>query len=433
MGRLRENAGVYILWMLAVLPAVRWLMLQPLESRFSEPFMVLTSIGQLLALTGISLFALTLILSGRFKFIEGYFGGMNKVYANHHKYGAYAFVLLLFHPLSLAGAYAVFSLKDAFQFLVPANNWAVNFGMVSLYSLMLLLVLTLFARVKYHNWKFTHQFMGVAFFFGALHAFLIPSDVSSDLALRIYVLGLAAVALAVYVYRTVLGRFLVRKADYAVETVRKLGDKAVEVEMAPLKQALSVKAGQFVFVSFHQQGVSPEAHPFSLTSSPSEKKLKIGVKALGDYTKELADLKPGALARIEGPFGQFSKRYAPQKTQVWIAGGIGVTPFVSMAKDLKAQEKADLYYCVNTLQEAFFLPELEGIAQEKKGLRVMLWLTNEKGYLKAQDVEKESGPLSEKETFICGPVPMMQKLKRQFYKKGVYDVHSEEFELAEEK
>ena len=122
--------------------------------------------------------------------------------------------------------------------------------------------------------------------------------------------------------------------EYRVESVKAINDRVVAIEMAPRGRAMRFSPGQFVFVQFFQRGISTEAHPFSVSSTPEDGRLRIVVKALGDYTSRLPALRRGAVARIEGPFGKFSHHNCPNRKQVWIAGGIGITPFLSMAGTL---------------------------------------------------------------------------------------------------
>ncbi|MBI5465867.1 MAG: ferric reductase, partial [Candidatus Kerfeldbacteria bacterium] len=103
MMRIKNNLGWLIIIFLSLLPIVFWYFLKPISTRFISSTTTLTSLGQITGLVGMAMFALTLILSARLKFLENYFGGLNRVYVAHHIFGSIAFILLLFHPLILAG------------------------------------------------------------------------------------------------------------------------------------------------------------------------------------------------------------------------------------------------------------------------------------------------------------------------------------------
>ena len=149
--------------------------------------------------------------------------------------------------------------------------------------------------------------------------------------------------------------------------------------------------------------------------------------AIGDYTKDIKNIKSGEPALIEGPYGRFKSN---AKDQIWVAGGIGITPFLSMAKNLK-EKKADLYYCVNKKEEAVFLPELKAIAEKNKNFNLIPHYSNEKGHITANYINNTSKNIKEKDILLCGPVSMMTSLKKSFKSLGINTnkIRSEEFKL----
>jgi len=432
MIRIRDNVGWFPVVLLSLLPLLFWYRAAPLSLRFSNNTLTLLSLGQMAGLVGMSLFALTVILSARLRVFEGYFGGMNKVYASHHILGSVAFTLILFHPLLLAGRLLSTDSRSAALLLLPSGNWAINPGILALVALVSLVVLTFFVTLPYHSWELTHKLMGVAFLFAAGHVTFIQSDISRDTTLRLYVLGLAAIAVAVYSYRTVLGQMLVPRFEYRVESVKAVNDRVVAIEMTPRYRAMRFSPGQFIFVQFFQRGISTEAHPFSVSSVPEDGRLRIVVKALGDYTSRLPALRRGAVARVEGPFGKFSHHNCPNKKQVWIAGGIGITPFLSMAGTLQDSDySVDLYYSANNEEEAVFFDELLALAEGSDCLRVIPYFADAQGFLTARAVAELSGGLADKDIFLCGPPAMMRGLTAQFRRMKVkyHRIHSDEFRL----
>jgi predicted ferric reductase len=86
-----------------------------------------------------------------------------------------------------------------------------------------------------------------------------------------------------------------------------------------------------------------------VTSARASENLSIVFKAVGDYTRAMRRaVEDGARARIEGPYGGFTLRSALSIKQIWVAGGIGVTPFMSMARSLEGTHyEVDLYYATN--------------------------------------------------------------------------------------
>jgi predicted ferric reductase len=432
MTTIRNNSGWFLLALLSLFPLVLWYFIEPMSARLSTRSTTLASLGQVTGLVGLAMFACTLILSSRLSFFEDYFGGLSSVYVAHHVWGCLALVLVLFHPVALAAEYMTSSARSAALLLLPSADWALNFGIVALVSLILFLVLTLFISLPYHIWEYSHRFLGPAFFVATLHAFTIRSDMSRDLTLRTYMLALSAAAVVVYLCRTALGRWLVSRLEYRVESVRQLNDRAIHIKMAPTGRPMAFHAGQFAFVDFHQQGISPETHPFSIASTPAEATIEVVVRSLGDYTSRLKNLKPGAIARMEGPFGRFSYHRYPNKKQVWIAGGIGITPFMSMVRTLEGSDySVDVYYGANTRDEAVFLDELVDLSDGGGNFRIIPFFADVHGFLTAEKVEEMSGSLHDKDFFLCGPPPMVRTLAGQLLRRKVRPgrIHSDEFAL----
>ncbi|MFA6534487.1 MAG: ferredoxin reductase family protein, partial [Patescibacteria group bacterium] len=362
-------------------------------------------------------------------FLEKYFHGLDKIYENHSRLGQIALILLLAHPLFLLPKYTSGDWQYAAVWLLPSANWAQNWGWFSLALMIGLLILTLYLRPKYNLWKLTHKFLGLAFFLAVLHILLIRSDTTIYPLLKIYLLALSAVALGAFAYRALFGRWLVRKHLYRVAKVTKISDTVVEITLSPEGQPLRFQPGQFVFISFEDINVGRESHPFSISSSNHDRDLTITVKQLGDYTAKITNLTVGAAAKVEGPFGYFSYHNAENFNQIWIAGGIGITPFVSMAQSLPndGSYKIDLFYCAKTAAEAVYLQQLTGL---NPSLKVIAYCSDQKtSRLDAKTIAELAGTLSGKDIFICGPAPMMRDLRRQLIAEGINQkfIHIEEF------
>ncbi len=415
----------------SLIPVVFWYFAVPLKFRFLNLSATLTSLGQITGLVGMAMFALTFILSSRIGGLEDYFGGMNKAYVAHHIFGGVSFILLLIHPLLLAGSYIPLSLKSAADMLLPSTNWQVNLGITALLFMMSMLIFTFFVNLPYEVWRFTHKFLGVAFFFGGLHAFFIPSDMSRYLYVRIYMLTLIGIGLAGYLYRTVLGRFLVKRYTYIVKKVNQLNPQTLDVVMAPQKKPLHFAPGQFVYISFKKRKLQ-ETHPFSILSPPENSDMALGLKTVGDFTNEMKNLKPGTLVRVEGPFGRFTYSLFNNYQQIWIAGGIGITPFISMAKSISdLKYKINFYILARDVEEMVYLRDAVLSEARFPNLNVIPHYSSLNGRLTATLIQEKSGLLLDKDIFMCGPPPMMYALKKQFRALGLKSshIHSEEFQM----
>jgi predicted ferric reductase len=190
--------------------------------------------------------------------------------------------------------------------------------------------------------------------------------------------------------------------------------------------------GQFAFFRFNGEKVGKEEHPFSISSNPADKFLRITVKYLGDFTAQLKQLEVGAKVIVDGPYGKFSYKNAHYEKQIWIAGGIGITPFLSMFPDIRDDKyTVDLVYVLARESEAINLPEMLLHAKEHPNFRVATFDSSKQGRITAEIIRNYHGDLGDTSIFLCGPPAMMKSMREQFVALGVAtsDIHSEEFEL----
>ncbi len=420
---------MFIIAILSLIPVIIWVFMEPLGSRFLNFNAITTSIGQILGLIGMVLFSINLILAGHLKFLDKYFKGLDKVYLNHSKLGAIAFSMLLFHPLFLVIKYITISTKEAALFFIPFINMPITWGIISLFIMIVLISFTFYIKLKYHIWKMSHKFMTLAFFFAVLHIIFISSDVSRNNFLRYYIILLALAAIIIIARKTFLEKFPLNKFKYKVKNIIQLNKDILEIEMEPINRKMDFSPGQFAFFSFINGDVSAESHPFSISSSNQDNNLKITVKNLGDYTGLLFNLKPGTEVLIDGPYGYFSYKNIKNKNQIWIAGGIGITPFASMAKVLETEYNVDLYYSIKEKNEAVYLKDFEDISLKNPNFRFNLWDASSKGYITCDLVCSISKGFENKDIFLCGPPMFMESIKNQFVALGVdiNKIHYENF------
>ena len=87
--------------------------------------------------------------------------------------------------------------------------------------------------------------------------------------------------------------------------------------------------------NFDADKILREPHPFTISSAPHEPDVRLSIKSSGDWTQHLHEhLESGARAFVDGPYGEFNYKTGGHR-QIWIAAGIGITPFLSWIRDLQ--------------------------------------------------------------------------------------------------
>jgi predicted ferric reductase len=401
-----------------------------LNALFDRPFL---SLGQITALLGTVLLSISFVLAGRFSFLEGLFGGLDKIYKTHHLTAGIAFILLLNHPIMLI-VNRLPNRNLAVSYLLPSGDWSYNFGIFALWGFIFLMILTIYINLPYHLWKKTHELMGVPLLLATSHALLIKSDISRFPALRVWVGLMLFLGILSFLYK----RFLYDKIGpiyfYIVDSlVRKID--VTEIYLRPVGKRMKFIPGQFAFLSFQNSAIANEHHPFSIASGPKDEFLRFCVKIVGDYTQSLRDLKKGDSVKVFGPYGRFSERLAfSKKDAVFIAGGIGVTPFLSLIRDISEkgkERKTFFFYCVKDENEAYYHNEIQNLLASPADTSYFFHTSKEKGRITAKSILEKVGNLKDKEIFLCGPPLMMDDLRNQFLSLGVRnnDILLEDFNL----
>ena len=185
----------------------------------------------------------------------------------------------------------------------------------------------------YERWRPLHRTTGLFVATGFVHGLLDGSPFPDSAVLRWTYVAIGGVGLAFYVYRELLARHFLSLHDYQVATVSEIDEGLAEIALRPLGRPVEFVPGQFAMVHLEAKD-GWHRHPFTISSAPHEHVVRVTVKALGDYTSRLQELvEPGMPAVIGGPHGRFT-HWKGTIRQVWIAGGVGVAPFLSWLRSL---------------------------------------------------------------------------------------------------
>lgn len=381
----------------------------------------LLSFSQILSLLGATLLSVAFILSSRIRALERWFGGLDRAYKIHHMVAGTAFVFLVNHPLLLM-VNQIPNTKAVLLYLLPGTNLSYDMGIFALWTMILLVVLTLYVKLPYHIWKKTHEFMGLVLFLGMIHVFLIPSDVASFMPLRVWMLSLMSFAMASFIYVRFLYRWFGPRYDYVIERTNRIGD-IIELYLKPVKKPMEFVPGQFAFMQVKAGGIPKELHAFSFSSDEGSDLLRFSIKILGDFTLTLRELQAGKKITLWGSYGGFPAKFFSNKDAVCIAGGIGVTPFLSMLSSEAKRERRDrnifFFYSAKNADELYYHNEISHIASTSSRIHYFPHLSAVRGRLNAKTIYDIVGDLRNKLIFLCGPYSMMHDLQKQFVGMGV--------------
>ena len=274
--------------------------------------------------------------------------------------------------------------------------------------------------------------MGTFFALSVFHLAFINKPFANTDPIGAYVLIICGLGLIAYLFTLLPQNFGSRTREFKVEAVEETGD-AFSVVLRPQSKPGKHRAGQFAFINFDIPHLG-EAHPFTISAAPNdEKTLRFTIKPLGDYTRKLqASIKPGNMAFISPAYGHFRLRNN-KSPQIWIAGGIGVTPFLAWLGELTPEHaRVDFFYCIRGRDSAAHLDEIEARAAELPNLNLHIVDSSETGRLTAAKIAEKAGPdLKKSSAFFCGPEVMRNALIRDLQSHGMRKTrfHYEEFEI----
>lgn len=440
----------WIFWFFLVGIGGLWVAEHPYFWQQENVILLRNQFLQLSGVMAISVMSLIMILATRPKWLEPYVGGLDKTYRLHKWLGIAALSLAVIHwlwkeaPKWLKGLGLLDFRRPPRpsqegwsplqEFLASQRHLAEGIGEWSFYIAVALMVIALVKLVPYRWFAKTHKFIAVAYLALVFHAVVLFNF--DDWA------GAGGVLLAVFLAAGAYSAVLVltghvgRKST-AIATLEKTeyfpAIKSLEVTLKVDQGWQGHRAGQFAFVTFDRQ---EGAHPFTIATpwNAGDRRLTILIKALGDYTGALPDhLQAGTRARIEGPYGAFTFD-APGNRQVWIGGGIGITPFLARLKELAERPAAqrhniDLYHAI-PVEDETLSARLKMLARQA-GVTLHIIVDGRDDLLTGARLRRDVADWKSASFWFCGPRPFGNALYRDLTGNGLPSrrFHQELFEF----
>lgn len=423
---MKRNIGNLFIIACVALTVVVWFVFPPENdgrANFARQYA-----GEIIGSVNIVLMVSALFLSTRPKWAEPYFGGLDKMYVTHRRVATTAFLLIFVHVLTVP---------------ISVTGWKLGnyLAVIAFTGIVSIVLISLAPRITYLNkltggtyegWKNLKQYIGIFFIIAFIHSLTIGKPLNAFIAIN-WVQVFFIIGTVSYLYTEVFGRFFKKYVPYTVVAVKHPNASTTEVTLRAKNNSIpKQRAGQFIFVRFPSDRTLNESHPFTISSAPHEDVLRVTVKASGDFTRALFDnLKAGMDAVVEGAYGLFDYK-TDGRNQIWIAGGIGLTPFLSFirAMDGNLNHDIDLYYTVRHKEEALFVDEIEAAAKKNPRLKVHIRYSAIDGSLNIDDIVKNAGgSVTAHHIYMCGPLPMVQAFEKKFLALSVpaSNIHYEEF------
>lgn len=366
-----------------------------------------------------TLMAINLLLATRLGVLESLFGGLDRVYFVHKWTGIAALGFILVH----------FFNKPNFQgvvFNAAGHLLAGNAGKIAFYTLLVLILVSFFKRLPrikfelpYGVWRWTHRLMGLLFVLVVFHQFFIKRPFSGAESLAVWLDFWGLIGIGSYVYTLVAP--LLRGRTFTIAAIE-AHPLATSFSLSPDGRALKLAPGQFAFFAPRRKGVT-EPHPFTVAGADEKGNLTFSIRALGDFTKAIGGaLSVGDKVRVSGGHGGFRASRGGDR-QIWLAGGIGVTPFLAHARNMPARKQGKAYHlvhCVAAEDQALGRNEFEALAAARDDFSYSLHVSKRDGRISAERIASLL-PFSPEgaDLWFCGPTPMRRTIEKQFAQAGV--------------
>ncbi len=370
----------------------------------------------------IVLMAWSFVLALRVRLIEPLFGGLDRVYKSHRWAGVLSAVLMFLHPRinpEIEGG-----ILGASKNTADAAEGLAETGELMIYGLI---GLSLLRMIPYRWWRWTHKLFGIPFGFASWHFYTAEKPYANGSGWGWYFSTIMVAGLVAWVARVFVRDNVGRGARYRVVSHELSGD-LLTIELAPEKTGMDFSAGQFAFLRFDLPGLG-EPHPFSIASSPSSKNLQFTIRCLGDWTKALSTAElMNARVQVEGPYGAFKPSGKLPQRNVWIAGGVGIAPFLSALGGTEATP--DVLFATRTADTDPLVARLRQAEQEGQ-INLHLFESSAGNRMSPDALEQLFGPdgLIGAHVALCGPDALVRSMANAARRLGASEVHTEDFDI----
>lgn len=391
---MKQIKGILLIGVTIVITLLLWAFAAP-----DQDILPLDRVRHLFAGLALNGFFMNFALSTRNQTLEKWFGGLDKMY-RYHKVLAITSMGFLFIHLIISD-----QLKVTDQI-----NLQVITGGLGVFLFVLLIAITLFfKKLPYEKWHLSHKFMIIPYLVGLFHTYISSHIPLTQPSLLSYWTAFTAIiGILSAIYTIFFSKELKFKYKGTVTNISKLNSNVLEWEVT-LKKPINFFKGQFAFVKVFQEGIESEPHPFTI-SGGTDNAITFTTKISGDFTKQLYDsLTIGTKAAVEGPYGlmDFEKG---KKKQLWVAGGIGVTPFIAYLREDHPDKEIDFYYSFFGTEAGIYKDLISEYQKRNKLFTAHMIDTSTQPFLTFEGYSLSN----DTDVFMCGPQKMISVYAKYF-------------------
>lgn len=372
------------------------------------------------------------LLQSRLPVMERYIGTMLQ-HRLHRLNGYLIFFLLILHPFFITLGHSRLHEISYLQQSLDQIRYYPWVWLAYLATVLLLIVIVMSinmvrSKLRYEYWYLIHLSVYLSVLIAFWHQISNGTNLLTSDAFRMYWIGLYIAILGTLLWFR-FGRLILRYFvyDFTVSKVVKEADSVVSIYISskkPLPDNYFVP-GQFGIWRFFNKKLWWQTHPFTISSGSPKNGLRITPKAVGDYTTDIQNIKPGIKLFFDGPHGTFTAERLEDARTLFIAGGIGITPIRAMLQGLgKKAKDAIVIYNVKSPDELALKKELE-----LTGAKIYYVFSEKapKGEIKGR-VDKKIllelvKDIKKRKVALCGPPAMMNAVEKDLMELGVPKKH----------
>lgn len=350
--------------------------------------------------------------------------GLDKGYIVHKWAGIWTTIFVLLHfmmayvPDWLVVLHIISDpgqLVDCSQYTKPELilfQTGVLFAHLLFYILLALVIIALFERFSYHFFRRSHKYFPGVFLLFAYHsatAQLKDHWLGSPGSYLLFLLLLAGCYAGFTGLFQRIGKS--RKHTLVIKEIVNYEQGIIDLHLGNPGKTFVHQPGQYRFLRFEHD---KEPHPFTIASASKDAvSLRFGIKASGNFTKELADHRAiGQEVEFEGPYGEF-KFEDSCKRQVWVAGGIGITPFMArleyLAQNGGSSQPIPFWYATQSEKRQIYPNSLTDSCKEA-GVNFYHLDSRNNELLGTERIKNVIGDFDNVSFWFCGPPGFRQKL-----------------------